>query len=612
MSWSGLVDHNAATGQDARVSSREAELDLRGGKTDSGTSLRLRKRDVGKDAKKRSLRHPAAREADIKNTAFADTQQAIVPDTPELTDMPPGFQGVGGELGCAQAASSADGNIDSELPEQHGIRTEELAETADSKAVRQGRSNDKTPPQKIEYPTTTTQTAREHSPLKHDDSRQLQFAKDEAATLQPSPKQRGNTTVRGKTATRQPEPVATLDRAASESVATPTDIANTFVPPVKESGVTSSLDHAVPDRLRIMLEQGEALTATPTNFRRNAAPKQAAQPVADAEPAAAIVDGQQQETPPFSTSLMPNEIEIDKSPLKHDKADATHSRETDSTLQMDKADSTLATDRAESLPKSDKPGKLQFTADEASPVNAASGEIKQGRILAKAQTKADRAISKLEKAKGELPSKKKLAAKRVFNEQTGKSKTKLHFESEAKPQGEHIKGAKLLRPVKAAGNTLMLNAHRKIYQVEDENVAIKAAHRSEMAAEIGVRSALRFHKAAAPYRKVAKLERAAQKKSVRLTFQKARGKSEIPEQHHHKDYPEAQNQEGLCNSSPRDEKRGAKRQKSRHSHRQGKPVHVHVRQAPPNRDGGCCHRRAAALRSHVPLRRAWRRGRRRA
>ena len=98
-------------------------------------------------------------------------------------------------------------------------------------------------------------------------------------------------------------------------------------------------------------------------------------------------------------------------------------------------------------------------------------------------------------------------------------KQKLQFEKTPVSQREHIKGAVPLRPVKAAGNALILNAHHKIYQVEDENVSVKAAHRAEMLAEGGVRSALRFHKTA-PYQKVAKLERVAQKKSINLSYQK--------------------------------------------------------------------------------------------
>jgi hypothetical protein len=109
---------------------------------------------------------------------------------------------------------------------------------------------------------------------------------------------------------------------------------------------------------------------------------------------------------------------------------------------------------------------------------------------------------------------------RVFDEQAGKPIRKLRFDEQVKPQGEHIKGALPLHPVKAGVNGVVVFGHNKLFQVEHENVEVKAAHRGEMMAESGVRSALRFHKTA-PYRKVAKLEHKAMKGQVNLTYQQA-------------------------------------------------------------------------------------------
>ena len=164
--------------------------------------------------------------------------------------------------------------------------------------------------------------------------------------------------------------------------------------------------------------------------------------------------------------------------------------------------------------------RLQFKPDEAAPAARGALDKPAARKLATAQRKSDRANAKLEKAQDKLPTKRKLKKVAVFNEQTGQPKRKLQFEKQVKPQSQHIKGALPLRPVKAGANTLMLNAHRKLYQVEHENTAIKAAHRGEMLAEAGIRSALRFHKTA-PYRNVAKLEKKAMSKSVNLAYRKA-------------------------------------------------------------------------------------------
>ena len=172
-------------------------------------------------------------------------------------------------------------------------------------------------------------------------------------------------------------------------------------------------------------------------------------------------------------------------------------------------------------PKPDKSGKLQFTPDEAAPETAMPAN---SRKLSKAQAQAERASSKLDKARDNLPSKRKLQKTSVVDEKSGSVRNKLQFEKTPISQGEHIRGSRVFSPVKTAGNTLILNAHRRIYQVEHENVGVKAAHRAEMAGEVGVRTALRFHKTA-PYRKVAKLERAARKKSVNLTYQQTLAKN---------------------------------------------------------------------------------------
>jgi len=166
--------------------------------------------------------------------------------------------------------------------------------------------------------------------------------------------------------------------------------------------------------------------------------------------------------------------------------------------------------------KHEKSGKLKFNDEETAPKKP---DDKQSRKLVKAEHQSERTAEKLEKAKNKLPAKKKLRSERVFDEKKGKAKRRLYFEKEVKTQGQHLKGALPLRPVKAAGNTLMLNAHRKIYQVEHENVGIKAAHRAEMAVEGGVRAVLRHHKTV-PYRKVAKLEKQAAKKTIKLNYQK--------------------------------------------------------------------------------------------
>ena len=179
--------------------------------------------------------------------------------------------------------------------------------------------------------------------------------------------------------------------------------------------------------------------------------------------------------------------------------------------------SKSASKKAVAAHKQGKTGRLQFAQEETAP---GTPKITHNRKLGKAEAKAERVTDKLERARDNLPAKRKLRKVSVTDEQSGAVKRKLQFEKTPISQGEHIKGALPLRPAKAAGNSLIFNTHRKLYQVEHENVGVKAAHRAEMLGETGARTALRFHKTA-PYRKVAKLERAVQKKSVNLTYQQA-------------------------------------------------------------------------------------------
>ena len=163
-----------------------------------------------------------------------------------------------------------------------------------------------------------------------------------------------------------------------------------------------------------------------------------------------------------------------------------------------------AEEQPETLPENTKKtSKLEFTADELPPETA-------DKKLTHARRKAERTEEKLEQAKKRLPSRKKLRMETVSDPDTGKAAKHLKFEKEVKPQRAHVKGPLPLRPVKAGANTAVGYAHKKIYQAEEENVGIKAAHRTELVGETGVRTAYHRHKTA-PYRRVAKL----QQKSVR-------------------------------------------------------------------------------------------------
>ena len=166
---------------------------------------------------------------------------------------------------------------------------------------------------------------------------------------------------------------------------------------------------------------------------------------------------------------------------------------------------------AEGEPK--RPSKLEFTADELPP------ETKDTK-LTKTRRKAERTSEKLEQAENRLPARRKLRMETSSDPDTGKVKKYLKFEKEVKTQRAHVKGSVPMRPVKAGTNMAVGHAHKKIYQAEDENVGIKAAHRTELVSESGLRMAYYRHKTA-PYRRVAKLQQKSARANARLAYRQA-------------------------------------------------------------------------------------------
>lgn len=159
-----------------------------------------------------------------------------------------------------------------------------------------------------------------------------------------------------------------------------------------------------------------------------------------------------------------------------------------------------------------RPSKLTFTKDEVPPTP-------DGRKLTQAKHRAEHLEGKLERAESRLPSYRKLRMETTSDPVTGKAVKRLKFEKEVKSQSAHVKGALPLRPVKAGANIAGGVIHRKVYQAEEENIGIKAAHRMEMVSEAGVRGAYRMHKTA-PYRKVSKLQKKVTRANAKANYLK--------------------------------------------------------------------------------------------
>ena len=146
------------------------------------------------------------------------------------------------------------------------------------------------------------------------------------------------------------------------------------------------------------------------------------------------------------------------------------------------------------------------------------------------EKKSEKAHERLDAAREKLPTKKVLKKERVFDEETRKGKTRLHFEDEIKmPKGQCKLQFEADKSVRKVGDTLASGIHGKIHEVEQDNSAVEAAHRTEIVAESAIRhySHHRQSQANKPFEKVSKLEHEAQVADTNLHY--AKTQQEHPE-----------------------------------------------------------------------------------
>lgn len=153
---------------------------------------------------------------------------------------------------------------------------------------------------------------------------------------------------------------------------------------------------------------------------------------------------------------------------------------------------------------------------------------KKPRSYIKAEKKADKTMSKLEKAESKEPTHKVLKHERIYDDKKGKARHRLYFEEEKKPPRKQYISKELPKAaVSAAALEVKGKVHQKLYQAENDNSAVKAAHRTELIAERSSNAAFRYaarrHRDK-PYRlqrKVDRLKYKAEKANRRLLFEKA-------------------------------------------------------------------------------------------
>lgn len=140
---------------------------------------------------------------------------------------------------------------------------------------------------------------------------------------------------------------------------------------------------------------------------------------------------------------------------------------------------------------------------------------------ARAQQKAEVLGQKLERAEKQIPKKKKIRLQKELDPEKSRMKHTLRFEEVEKQHGKEIlpkkAGRRMVQTASAA-------VHSKMYQVEEENVGTKAAHRTELATEATATMAAhaaRVHHQNAPYKKVEKLQQQVNQANVNAAYRAA-------------------------------------------------------------------------------------------
>jgi hypothetical protein len=231
-------------------------------------------------------------------------------------------------------------------------------------------------------------------------------------------------------------------------------------------------------------------------------------------PAASVPVGQSNTSSQSETPPAPQPVAI-PSASAESKTPISDSAIPPATPTPERRDPDKSSNSGESRAKETNSSKLRFNQGETP-----TAEVPPGKKLTKARTKAERSALKLDQAEKRLPKKRSLQIQKTVDTDTGKIRRKLRFNHEVKSQRAHLKGAAVLRPLKAAASASIAYGHNKLYQVEHENVGVKAAHRGELLAEGILRSAYRLYKTA-PYRKVEKLTRKTAKLNIKAAYQQA-------------------------------------------------------------------------------------------
>lgn len=211
---------------------------------------------------------------------------------------------------------------------------------------------------------------------------------------------------------------------------------------------------------------------------------------------------------------------------KHKKPSKLNDGKVRNTLQANSsAAEKLTNDRTES-------GILNFDKDDDSVgdklISYDKADKKLLKQVSKDEKKLAKADKKLQKAQDRLPTQRNIRIKKEFDPEKGKVQHKLCFETEVKPiksDGLVTKGLKGAQTAVSA--SVSGTIHNQFAKYEDENSALKAAHKSEKVAESALhtgKSALKTYYQnvkTKPYRTVSKLKYNSEKAHQKLNYHKA-------------------------------------------------------------------------------------------
>ncbi|CAK7023337.1 MAG: hypothetical protein EUB_02226 [Eubacterium sp.] len=211
------------------------------------------------------------------------------------------------------------------------------------------------------------------------------------------------------------------------------------------------------------------------------------------------------------------------SPVTSVFSESHHAPTVDTGAVIANTAASSAARRTQSVKSIDGEAVLQSAERAAAEGTGYEGDNAPTRKIQRLERKSQQAHERLDAAREKLPTHKVLKKERVFDDETGKGKTQLHFEDELKiPKGQSKLRFEADKTVRKVGDTLVSGIHGKIHEVEQENSGVEAAHKSEIAAESAVHHFSHHRQKAAnkPYEKLSKLEHEAHIADTKLHYEK--------------------------------------------------------------------------------------------